>query len=373
MGNALLIYDNPEKNADIYYAAGFRAPDAFIFFEKDGKKYMVMSDLEIDRAKREAKVDSVISVKKYNEKAAKKNGSYGIADVIYEVLADHDVNSVKVPENMSFVVVDFLRQKGIDVVSGGSPFYPERFVKSPAERKIILDAQKVVFGAMKLARDVIAASKIKNNRLIYKGRALSSDSLRTMINIFLLEKSFVVADTIVACGKHAIDPHDLGSGPLYPNQSIIVDIYPRSMKTLYCGDATRTFCRGRASDALKKMYVTVKEAQEMGIKMVKADIPGKSVHEAIHAFFKSKGYVTGEKGGRQQGFFHGTGHSIGLEVHEDPARINFGNYMLKAGNVMSVEPGLYYPEIGGVRIEDLIFVTKTGCDVLSGFPKKLEI
>lgn len=374
MNNACLIFDYPDKNADLFYATGFRCPDPLIFFENDGKKYMVMSDLEIDRAKRESRADSVLSLRVYSEKAAKRTGKpAGQLDVINEIFTEQGIRGVCVPKTTSFTLVDGLRGLGYTVESGPEPFYSQRYSKTAEEKKIITDSQKVVFASIRMARDVLAASKIKGRRLLYKGKALTSETLRTMINVFLLEKGFMASDTIVSCGLHAIDPHDAGSGPLFANESIIIDVFPRSIKTSYCGDATRTFCRGRASDALKKMYATVKEGQELGISMIKADIPGKSVHEAIHAFFKARGYVTGEKDGRQQGFFHGTGHSIGLEVHEEPARINFSDYILRVGNVMSVEPGLYYKDIGGVRIEDLVYITKTSCEVLSKFPKQLEI
>ncbi|MFH0799534.1 MAG: M24 family metallopeptidase [Pseudomonadota bacterium] len=373
MVTARLIYDNPEKNADIYYATGFRAPDAFIFFEKTGKKYMVMSDLEIDRARRESKVDRVLSINPYAARAAGKKKAPGQADIVGEILADHGIDRLVVPGETPFTLVDALRIKGFRVEAGPTPFYPDRFVKGAEERRHILASQRVVFAAMGLARDVLASSRIRGSRIVYKGRTLTSGSLRTMINVFLLERGFVGSDTIVACGRHSIDPHDVGAGPLMPHKSIIVDIFPRSVKTGYFGDATRTFCKGRAPDALKRMYATVKDGQALGISMVRAGINGRKIHESIHALFGNRGYVSGEKGGRMQGFFHGTGHSVGLEIHEEPARIAGRDFILKAGNVMSVEPGLYYKAIGGVRIEDLVFVTKSGCDVLSGFPKKLEV
>lgn len=371
---ALFILDNPEKNADLYYATGFRAPDPIVFFEFRGKKYLVASDLEFDRAKREARVDTVLSMSKYVGLAEKKLKGPGQADVIHEIFLERKIRHLVVPCTTSFELVDCLRKKGYVIEAGPNPFYPERFVKTPKELKYITDAQRTVFASIALARDVLKKSKIRGNRIIYKGRILTSDILRTIINVFLLERDLLASDTIVSCGLHAIDPHDVGSGPLTPHSSIIVDVFPRSIKTFYCGDATRTFCKGSASDALKKMYATVKEAQEMAIsKLVKADINGRNIHEKIHEFFKNRGYVTGEKGGRRQGFFHGTGHSIGLEIHEEPARITYRDYTLRTGNVMSVEPGLYYKAIGGVRIEDLICVTKTGCKVISGFPKELEV
>jgi len=371
-GKARLIYGT-SKNPDFFYSTGFQVHDPMIFFILRGKKYLVASDLEIDRAKRESNVDSVLSLSKFTAIAKKKKTQPTNADLIAAILSEKGVRDIVVHSDTSFVLVDALRKKGFRVEAGETPFFSQRNFKSEDEVKKIVTAQRAVFQAMRLARDTLAASRIKGNRLIYKGSALTSDKLRTMINISLLEKGFIAEDTIVSSGSHSIDPHDVGSGPLLPNNSIIVDIFPKSVKTGYCGDATRTFCRGRAPSALKKMYFVVKEGQKLGISMVRAGVSGRKIHQAILNYFDREGYETGEKGGRMQGFFHGTGHAIGLEVHEEPARINNSDYKLRAGNVMSVEPGLYYRGIGGVRIEDLVCVTKEGCEILSNFPKQLEI
>ncbi len=373
MRAAKLIYDVPEKNADLYYACGFKAPDPFLFIEHRGKKTIVMSDLEIDRARREARVDRVLSINPFSELARKKSPGAGLPEMIREVLRELKVTRVAVPRTTPFALVDALRAKGVRVEAGEQPFYPERFSKSAAELRCIAQAQRAVFGAMAMSRDVLAASRIKGRRLSYRGTTLTSERLRTMINVFLLERGFQATDTIVACGSHAIDPHDVGSGPLLAHQAVIVDIFPRSIESYYCGDATRTFCRGRASEALKKLYATVLHAQKLGIGMVREGVNGRKIHEAIHAFFAKQGYRTGVRNGRNEGFFHGTGHGIGLEVHEEPARITARDYTLRRGNVFSVEPGLYYSGIGGVRIEDLVVVRPKGCEVIGGFPRRLEI
>ena len=373
MRAAKLIYDVPEKNADLYYACGFKAPDPFLFIEHRGIKTMVMSDLEIDRARREAAVDRVLSMNPFNERARKKSKDAGLAEMVREVLRELKVKSIAVPRTTPFALVDALRAKGCRVEAGAQPFYPERYQKSAAELRLIAEAQRTVFAAMALSRDVLSASRIKGRNLVHRGKTLTSERLRTMINVFLLERGFQATDTIVSCGSHAIDPHDIGSGPLLANQAVIVDIFPRSIESYYCGDATRTFCRGRASEALKRMYATVLEAQKLGIGMVREGINGRTIHEAIHALFAKRGYKTGVRNGRNEGFFHGTGHGIGLEVHEEPARITARDYRLVRGNVFSVEPGLYYSGIGGVRIEDLVVVRPKGCEVISGFPKQLEI
>lgn len=373
MARAELIYDCTEKNADLYYATGFLCPDSFIYFSCGGRSFMVMSDLEIDRAKNEAKVDEVLSLAKYSKLARERGGKGGVSDVIHEIFAERGVTDVVAPVQTSFAIVDALRGHGYHVEAGTEPFYEARYCKRSDELKYIAISQRAVYGAMGLARDVLKKGKIKGNRIIYKGAALTSESLRSMIDIYLHERGYLATGTIVAGGLDGIDPHAVGSGLLRPNESIIVDIFPKSLKTLYFGDATRTFCKGRASEALKKLYATVKEGQKLGLEMVKAGISGRVIHEAIHAFFKSKGYETGERDGRMQGFIHGTGHSIGLEIHEEPLRINSGDHLLKVGNVMSVEPGLYYKDIGGVRIEDLIHVTEKGCEIIGKFPKQLEI
>lgn len=373
MAEAKFIYDLAEKNADLYYATKFAAPDPFIFLENKGKKFLILSDLEIDRGKKEADVDKVLSLPVYTKRAEKKNKKFTIIDVLHEIFSEQGIKKLTVPGNMPFNLVDGLRRRGYKIEAGPAPFYPERFVKSPEERKIIERTQHLVFQAIRLARNVLAASRIKGNRLIYRGKPLTSEWLRQMINIFLLEHDHIGADTIVAGGMDAIDPHEVGSGPLKPHQSIIVDVFPRSMKTMYYADATRTFCKGRAPDALKKLYATVKEGQALGLSKVRAGINGRTIHESILRFFADKGYKTGEVNGRKQGFIHTTGHSIGLEIHEEPGRIGPRDFMLKKGYIMSVEPGLYYASIGGVRIEDPVYITNQGCEILSHYPKQFEI
>lgn len=373
MSTARFIYDIPSKNADLYYATHFLACDHVIYFDHKGKKYLVMNDLEIDRAKNQANVDHVLSLSLYLKKARQNKDKPKFTEVLHEVFRDNSIKNITVPESTSFMIIDELRALGYSISAGPSPFFSERYVKSREERSYILASQRMAFAAIRMAEEVLKKGRIKNNRIVYRGKALTSESLRTMMEMFLLDKGYPAGEAIVSCGRHSIDPHDVGSGPLYPHQTIILDICPQSSKTRYYGDTTRTFCKGRATDAMKKMYATVKKAQEMALGLVCAGVVGNSIHRAVSEFFVKEGYPTEERGGRMVGFFHGTGHSIGLEIHEEPARINWSDYHLKTGNVMSVEPGLYYPEIGGVRIEDLVYVTDSGCDILGSYPKRLEI
>ena len=372
MTTARFIYDSPLKNIDLYYATRFLAHDPVAFFEFKGKKYLVLDALEIDRAKKQSIADKVLLASDYDKDFEIRKGNViAIMDVIFKKLG---IKNLEVPYNFPLAVANAFKTKKYKMTIGPSPFYPDRVQKKPLEKKAILEAQKKVFKLMALSENVIRQSKVKNGGLYFKGKTLTSELLKEILQIEAIQLGLEMKNAIiVACGKHAIDPHDEGSGPIKQGQAIIVDIFPMSSKTLFYGDATRTFCKGTAPIALKRMYAVVKYAQEMAIGMIRAGINGRSIHEKIVECFDLKGYKTGEMDGRQQGFIHSTGHGIGLELHEYPPSIGTKDCILKSGFTTSVEPGLYYKKIGGVRIEDLVYVTKTGCEVLGYYPKHLEI
>ena len=194
--------------------------------------------------------------------------------------------------------------------------------------------------------------------------------LRAEIDSAILRAGGIPTGTIVAGGDQACDPHERGFGPLYADSLIILDVFPRDAKTGYFGDMTRTVLRGRASDAQRKLWNTVKAGQALALKKVKAGVDGMTIHKAIQEFFARRGFPTTIRKGRRVGFFHGTGHGLGLEIHEYP---RLQKVTLKDRQVLTVEPGLYFPGLGGVRLEDVVLVTKTGCRILSRFPKQLEI
>jgi Xaa-Pro aminopeptidase len=178
--------------------------------------------------------------------------------------------------------------------------------------------------------------------------------------------------TIVAGGPQSADPHERGHGPLRAGQPIVIDIFPQHMETGYWGDITRTVVRGRAPAALRAMYRAVREAQEDALRAVRPGVSGATVHRGVVATFARRGFATGVVDGKQVGFFHGTGHGVGLQVHEAPS-LALAHRRLPRGAVVTVEPGLYYPEIGGVRIEDTVVVTADGCEVLAACSKRLEV
>ena len=187
---------------------------------------------------------------------------------------------------------------------------------------------------------------------------------------FISRAGGLPANTIVAGGDQACDPHERGSGPLKADSLIILDVFPRDAKSGYYGDLTRTVLRGRASEDQRRLWETVREGQALALKKMKPGVDGLSVHNEIKQLFTERGYPTEVRNGRHVGFFHGTGHGLGLEIHEVP---RFQKTVFKQGQVLTVEPGLYYPGIGGVRLEDVVVLTRTGIRMLSKIEKRLEI
>lgn len=368
-----LIIAASEQDANLYWATKFLAPDPVIFIEHRKKRYLILNDLEVDRGKKEAQVDQVLRYGDVVEQAKKKKAPHKtMSDVVAFFLKSKGVKKVAVPQTFPLGYAEALRSKRLHVQAVGEPFYPKRLIKTPAETAAIKKSLQATSRAIQSAYQVLRDSKIKGNRIYWQGKVLTSERLRAVINLKLMEQNCLGKHTIVAGGEQAVDPHCEGFGPLLPHRPIIMDVFPKSMTTQYYADMTRTVVKGHASDTNKKQWQTVKHAQETGIRMIKAGTDGLKVHSWIENYFKSQGFITERKNGRMQGFFHGTGHGLGLDIHEAP-RVSKVSQRLQAGNIVTVEPGLYYPGLGGVRIEDVVRVTKTGREVLSKCPKILEI
>jgi Xaa-Pro aminopeptidase len=369
----LLIIDSSEKDADLYYATKFIAPDPFVFVQIREKKYILINDLEIDRAKKQAQVDGVVSTSRlaaeYKQKYKKACSFAGL--VVY-FLKKNRIQSVFVPGNFPVQYYEPLKRAGLEIRYKSGIFFEKRLIKDRIEIAAISQALRATEKSAREAVKVLKRSVIRKNRLYFRGKVLTSEILRTVIHQTLLAEGCSGEHTIVSCSRHSIDPHDRGTGPLFPHQPIVMDIFPRSEKTLYHADFTRTVVRGKASPRLKKMYAAVKEAQDIALKMIRDGMESKKIHAAIHSKFTRLGFKTGPRNGRMQGFFHSTGHGLGLDIHEPP-RISAGDDILKAGQVVTVEPGLYYKGVGGVRLEDVVVVRKKGCTNLTKFPRTLEI
>ena len=373
MKRAKLIIAASEASADMFYATQFRAPDAFVYVEAGDRKAVLLSDLEVDRGRREAKVDDVVSYSEMEKTVqGKKKQKPAYAKVVAAFLKKQGAKHASVPTDFPLGLARALRKEKIRVRPAKAAFFPEREIKTAREIKAIEAALRITEAGLARGMAVLKESTIrKDGKLQWARRVLTAELLRMEMEIAVVRAGGEArGDTIVACGDLACDPHERGRGALRAHELIILDIFPRDARSGYFGDMTRTVVRGKANDAQRKLWETCLKGQEHALQAMKPGAPGREIHEAIKSFFAENGYPTEIKDGRWQGFFHGTGHGLGLEIHETP---RFALTDFRVGQVITVEPGIYIPGIGGVRHEDVAAVTIKGCRVLSNFPKELEI
>jgi len=369
----ILIIAASETNSNLYYATRFLAPDPFIFLRIKDERILIMSDLEVDRARATATVDAVLSYSEYEERLKRRGvTSPGAVDVIDEFLKERGVARLLVPENFGFEHARQLQERGYELSTKREPFFEERVVKTKEEIRAIEATQHAVELAVQRAIDLLRAASVKDGLIVHEGRPVTSERIKKLINVALMEQDCVAQHTIIAGGIQACDPHNEGAGPLRANAPIVMDVFPRHMTTRYFADMSRTVIKGRATREMKRLYDTVLAAQEEAIASVRDAADGQTIHSEVLRRFEQAGYKTGLINGRMQGFFHGTGHGVGIDIHEMP-RISKSGSRLQTGHVVTVEPGLYYPDIGAARIEDMVLVTDDGCRNLTNFPKVLEI
>lgn len=369
---ALLMVAASEGDSNMLYATRFFVPDPFIFFQHRGRKHAVMSDLELDRAKKQAQVDRVLSLSTYQKRLRRLGRSAGIIDVLESLFRERKIRAVWVPANFPAQLADLLRKRGF-AVRIREPFFPEREKKGGGEIRSISDSLRVAELGLEAGIRALKRAKVGRDRFLYlNGNRLTSERLKSIVNTTMMAEGWVPSHTIIASGNQCCDPHNEGSGPIKADSSIIFDIFPRSQKTGYFGDLSRTVVRGRAPERLRAAYAAVEEGQEIAFRLIREGADGQEIHQKILDLFEQRGFRTGKIAGRMQGFFHGTGHGLGLDIHEQP-RIAQVRATLQAGHVVTVEPGLYYLGLGGVRLEDVVVVTKTGNRNLTRYPKLLEI
>jgi Xaa-Pro aminopeptidase len=369
---ARLLYAASETEADMLYPTGFFAPDPFLFIQKGRRKILVMSDLEMDRARRQASVDRILSWSKIAA-PLERNGKRALpADVIARSLEVLGIKRVEVPASFPLGLAMELDERGIRLDLVEDPFWPEREVKRPDEVRKIEAALRAAEAGLQSGIEALKSCRIRKGWLMRDGRRFTAEDLRSVINTRVMAEGCVPAHTICAPGDQAVDPHDEGHGPIRAHVPVIMDIFPRSEKSGYFGDLTRTVVRGKASFALHELYAIVHEGVRLGHRRVREGVQGLDVHREIQALFERQGYKTGVQKGRMQGFFHGTGHGVGLQIHEAPS-IGKRPSVLQAGHVVTIEPGLYYLGLGGVRIEDMALVRKRDSRCLTRVPKQLEV
>ncbi len=369
-----LIIDDSEREPDLLWASGFLAVDVFTWLKDSRGSAVMLTDLEFGRGEKESSVDEVISLSAMEKAARVDEGTPAPFEaVVLQLLRSREVDHVEVPARFPVRVADHLRASGIEVTPVRDPFFPQRAIKNASEIECLEESQAATEAAMLMAIDAVRRSEPDDGGVLHlDGEPLTSERLKGMVRLFLLEKGLQIGPFIIAPGDQGCDPHDVGSGPLQAGETIIIDIYPQHMSHRYWGDMTRTVVRGGATEQQKKMHAAVQTAQEAAIEMIRPGACGQAIHRQVQEIFEEAGFPTEKRDGTWVGFFHGTGHGLGLDIHEPP-RISPVGPELQEGIVVTVEPGLYYPGIGGCRIEDVVLVTADGCRNFNKAPKDLEV
>lgn len=370
-----LLYSDTDRSPDALYFGRVSVPDAFIAFGHRGRKYAVVGALEYGRVKKTSAFDVVLPLEAWLQRARAvwPRRTASVTEVIRLLAREYDVKRFTVPMDFPAGLYARLKQAGVALEIADGPLFPTREIKTAAEAAAIREGNRCSALGFAAAERLLRASRPRGRQLVHRGEVLTSEKLRFAIEVACLEAGAISAHTIVAGGDQACDPHERGSGPLRPGELVIVDIFPRVTRTGFHGDMTRTFLRGRASEAQRALVAAVRDAQLGALRAIKAGVNGRDVHRGVVALFAARGYETRHTKDGSVGFFHGTGHGLGLAVHEPPRLSGSVDWTLLKDSVVTVEPGLYYPGLGGCRIEDVVQVTTGRPRLLSRYSYEWEL
>jgi Xaa-Pro aminopeptidase len=363
----LVIHADPGHVPDLYYLTGLMAPDPYLTIAFPDELVVAVSPLEYGRALRESRATRIVDTASLSQACRPwiEKGHGADAAQILVMLAQAQVRAIRVLRDFPFHLARSLMQEGIELHLYPGALLRERLVKRADEIEAIREAIGVSQSCLERVRGILTESVIVEGKLTWDGDWLSSERLRHELELLCLARGYDACNPILACGDQACDPHEKGSGVIAAHQLLIADVFPRSRKHGYWGDLTRTFLKGAANDAQRRLVASVAAAQKLAIGALRAGVESGEPHRLVEEYFCNEGYESGLIEGVYQGFFHGTGHGFGLAIHEPPRLGKSGSVPLLEGMVVTVEPGLYYPGIGGCRIEDDLLVTAQGAELLS--------
>jgi len=362
--DAYVIYAS-SRDTDMKYLTHFTTSDPFVFFKKPGEPgVIIVSQMETGRASREATATVMTRTQAGLPEIMKtEKDSYRATA---KMIAGQVGKKILVPPNFPIALANAMSEYCTVVVDGGT-IQSMRAKKSKIELILMNNVQKVTEKAMDRAISLIRSSSVKKGILYLDQKPLTSEKVKFSMHSLLLEHGCSAVDTIVSCGKDTAIPHMSGSGPLKSDEPIVIDLFPVDEKSGYYADMTRTVVKGEPSKDIREMYDALREAKKLGISRVKAGVSGADIHQAVVDFFNERGYETDTRG-----FIHNLGHGVGLQVHELPT-IGPAGKALESRNVITIEPGLYYPGIGGVRLEDIGAVTARGFNNFTTFSEELIV
>jgi len=362
--DAIVLYGDSLRHPNILWRAKFSAPDPVVYIESGDRRILMVGGLELGRAKKQAAVTEVRQFdgaewrRRYQAGDEFDAHAAGIAGVLNELGADRIVVEADFP----IALARALEQHDVVVEVSTDLFRADRRSKTPEEQDAIAQTQAAAVASMRAARELLKGAEIRAGKLWHDGLPLTSDIVTATIEQELLRHNCMTEDTIVAAGPGAADPHVTHTGHLDANTGIIIDIFPTHKGTHYFGDMTRTYVVGEPSETWVRMYEAVKTAHQRALSMLKAGVSGRDVHRAVCQALYDAGFAAMSEGFQREGvpaMNHGTGHGVGLMVHEPPRINDFGS-QLSEGDVVTIEPGLYSETEGSVRLENTVVITAAG-------------
>ncbi len=372
----VLIYGDTLRSPELRHEVAVPIPDSFLYAERNGRRVVAIHSLEVPRVR-----GIGLDVLSWDELGWEELLDQGILrDELYLHVAERacrslGVESAVVPPGFPVELADHLRGAGLELKVDRDAFTQRRRVKSEAELAGIRRAQRAAEAAMDAARGLLRSADASGDVLMLDGEPLTCERVKQEIGEVFTAHDMAADELIVSHGGQSAIGHDMGSGPISPGEPIVIDLWPRDRETGCHADMTRTFCVGEPPEELVEYHRLVKQALDEAIAGVRGGASGHDLYRATCGLFSEHGYKTlltkdlGET--LEEGFFHGLGHGVGLEVHEDPGMGLAPAAPLVAGDVVTVEPGLYRPGFGGCRLEDLVLVTENGCENLTDYPYDL--
>ncbi|HEB60833.1 MAG TPA: M24 family metallopeptidase [Phycisphaeraceae bacterium] len=373
----LIMAGIPTVNFNVYRRLRFKAGDTVVFLDLGGgETHAIMRDIEMERARRNkaAKYIHCPADIVPREKLSGDRDSAN-AQAAAELLIKSGVSRVVADRTLPLLFAHHLQERGIDVTCDTELGIMERRCKDEWEIEQLRKAQRTTEQTMQRACEIVADSQAGAGGVLqYRGETLTSEWLRNFIETDLMKSNFAAPPSIVACGPQGADCHDLGSGELRTGMPVIIDIFPRDRETLYNGDCSRTVVHGEPAPTVKEMHRLVLQAKKEAEESARAGVTGEAVHEAACGVFRRAGHHIGLPGEGDPDslicYTHGTGHGVGLDVHEPPLLDRAGPELI-IGDALTIEPGLYCRAIGGVRVEDMVIVTEGKCLNLNTIPDGL--
>jgi Xaa-Pro aminopeptidase len=374
----VLIYGDTMRLPDLRHEVPVSIPDPFLYAEREGRRYVVVSSFEAPRIEQLTPDLEIVRPEElgYDELIASGMAYDDVwLNVVLNACRRFRIASAITPPGFPLELADFLRSNDVELRADRTHFYARRRVKNEAELAGIRRAQKGTEAAMSAVRALLRRADGRNGAVYLDGETLTCERLKTTVEEVFAEHNLSAEEFIVSHGSQTAIGHDPGSGPIAPGEPIVLDLFPRDRESGCYADMTRTYVIDAPPDELVEYHRLTREALEQAITNIRPGMTGKELHRRTCELFERHGYPTqlSKQPGEvlDSGFFHSLGHGVGLEVHEQPGLGRTGEELV-AGDVVAVEPGLYRRGFGGCRLEDLVLVTETGGELLTDFPYDLQ-